>query len=232
MAPAALETMCHLTASLGSTGAPRPVARMRASRFCASGAPRRAALRSSCASRSLRPWRCRCRYAARSHIRPAHRDDRRALRRQATASPGPGPSARRGLPCRARRAHIALPGCRHWRPTEQLGAASEILRKPDALEIEQAEIIGGCGVAKLGGGGEQARGLVGIFRTAAAGNAEHGEAEHGFAVAALGGDLVPFGGLHIVLARCHSRCRRAPRAASWRPDRCAPPRAWSQPRKR
>ncbi len=38
LAPPALETRCHLIASTGSAGRPRPTARMRASRFCAIGA--------------------------------------------------------------------------------------------------------------------------------------------------------------------------------------------------
>ena len=44
LAPAALAMMCHLIASAGSAGRPRPAIRMRASRFCAIGLPRCAAL--------------------------------------------------------------------------------------------------------------------------------------------------------------------------------------------
>src|SRR5262249_53940078 len=43
--PAALATMCHLAASTGLAGTPRPAARMRAYRFWATALPRLAALR-------------------------------------------------------------------------------------------------------------------------------------------------------------------------------------------
>ena len=40
-------SMCHLTASVGSAGMPRPAIRIRARRFCAIGLPRCAAFRNS-----------------------------------------------------------------------------------------------------------------------------------------------------------------------------------------
>src|SRR6266851_7859236 len=47
LAPPALEIRCHLIASTGSAAVPRPAASTRASRFCAIGLPRMAALRKS-----------------------------------------------------------------------------------------------------------------------------------------------------------------------------------------
>src|SRR6187402_3147949 len=59
------------------------------------------------------------------------------------------------------------------RDLEKLGAAHEVLRKLYALKVEQAEVIGGGGVAELCSSRKQTRCLVAILRTAATGNAKH-----------------------------------------------------------
>ena len=60
LSPAALAMRCHLIASVGLAGVPRPAIKMRASRFCAMALPRFAALRKrSAATNSFCPCRCR-----------------------------------------------------------------------------------------------------------------------------------------------------------------------------
>src|SRR5262249_10116110 len=85
------------------------------------------------------------------------------------------------------------------RGLEQLGGAREILRELLPFQVEQAEVVGRRRVAELGRRREQARRVGVVARSAAAADPEHGEREHRFAVAAVGGELVPAGGLHVVV---------------------------------
>ena len=81
---------------------------------------------------------------------------------------------------------------------EQFGGAGEILRELLALEIEQAEIVGGGGMTELGGGGEPFGASLAVARPGAASKRTWPSANMAFAVAARGGELVPFRGLGVV----------------------------------
>ena len=54
-------------------------------------------------------------------------------------------------------------------------------------------------MAELGGGGQPFGAGVTVARSAAALHPEHAQREHRFAVAAVGGELVPLGGFGVVL---------------------------------
>ena len=58
---AALAMMCHLIASVGLAGMPRPAIRMRASRFCAIGAAAMRGLQQQLRGARFRSSACRCR---------------------------------------------------------------------------------------------------------------------------------------------------------------------------
>ena len=53
-------------------------------------------------------------------------------------------------------------------------------------------------MAELGGGGEQLRRLLAMSGAGAAGEVQHGEGEHRLAIAAVGGQPVPFGRFLVV----------------------------------
>ena len=76
---------------------------------------------------------------------------------------------RRCLPCRAWRARIAPPDCRHRAPMlEQLGGALEVLRKLLALQIKQAEIVGGGRLPSLAACANSVAPAFAVARPAAA----------------------------------------------------------------
>ena len=79
----------------------------------------------------------------------------------------------------------------------------DVLRQRLSAEIDQGEIIGRLGLAELGGGGHQLDRLALVDGAAAAGNAQHGEREHGLAVAGVGGALVPLLRLGVVAPDAH-----------------------------
>ena len=87
---------------------------------------------------------------------------------------------------------------------EKLTGALEILRKLLALQIEQAEIVGGAGVTELGRGFEQPRGFFQVSGGRAALEIEHRQREQGITVAFGGGHFVPLGCLGIVAAHAET----------------------------
>ncbi len=81
---------------------------------------------------------------------------------------------------------------------QQFSRAPQVLRQCLAVQIKQREVIRGLGIAELGRGGHQFHGFLAVDRAAAAAEPHHGQREHAFAVAAVGGALVPLGRFRIV----------------------------------
>ena len=80
------------------------------------------------------------------------------------------------------------------RIAQQFGGAGEILREELALDVEQRQIVGGERMAELGGGRKPFGAGFAVARAGAALQLEYGQREHRFAIAAIGGELVPLGG--------------------------------------
>ena len=169
LTPPALATICHLIASTGSACSPRPMARTLASRFCATGLPLRAAFFSKCRGRRLVPGD-----AAAVEQRDGVLDlgvdvvGGRCRREQPRGFVHVLGHAAAVLVERGEHVlRFRAPGLRG--AAEQFGRAREILRKQLALEIEQAEVVGGGDMPELGGGGEQLGGLLAVDGAGASG---------------------------------------------------------------
>ena len=198
-APPALAMVCHFVAAIGSAGRPRPVARMRASRFCATALPFCAALRNSAAAplSSLAmpvPLNSAMAYSTSAAAIAA-------ARRRAEQLRGRDRVLRDAVAFLVERRErvLRLGAAGVGRAAQQLGGARDVLRQLLPLEIEQRQIVGGRHVAELGGLVEQRRSLRLVLRSAASGKARHRQREDRLAVAAVGRKREPGERLALVL---------------------------------
>src|SRR5262252_8381669 len=132
------------------------------------------------------------------HIPLGRPNSRQSPRRRAGAWLPPDPSRLPAILVECLKRVLSLRIALLGRGPEQFSSTSEILRELLAFQVQQAEIVGGGGVAQLGGGCKEPRRLGAVVQTAPARHVEDRKREHGIAVTAVRREPVPLDSLGII----------------------------------